>query len=234
MDFLSHALRKISRQGAVVLRLPQIVPIAGFLVVILVGSLLLWLPWSHDPHAVSYLNALFTSTSAVCVTGLTTVNTAADYTVAGQVVILILIQIGGLGVMTYAAMAVTLLRRRLSLRARAALHDSLFQNDAARDFKRRFWQIISVTLALEALGTLALFLALLPSSESGAAAWSAVFHAISAFCNAGFSILPNNLVDVRGNHMFMAIIALLVVFGGLGFTVLHELFGDLARIDPAT
>ncbi len=227
---LSHSIRRFLGRIALVLRLPQVIPVVGFLVVILVGSLLLWLPWSHQAHAVGYLNALFTSTSAVCVTGLTTVSTASDYSVAGQVVILILIQIGGLGVMTYAAMAVTLFRRRMSLRARAALHDSLFQNDAARDFKRRFWQIVSVTLALEMIGTLILFLAMLPSTGSGSAAWSAVFHSISAFCNAGFSILPNNLADIRGNHLFMTVIALLIVVGGLGFTVLHEVFVDMIRM----
>ena len=84
------------------------IPVAGFLAVILIGSALLILPWSHHPGAVGYLDALFTSTSAVCVTGLVTVNTATDYTVAGQVVIIVLIQIGGLGVMTYAALALTL------------------------------------------------------------------------------------------------------------------------------
>ena len=109
------------------LRVPQTLPVAGFATVILIGSLLLWLPWSHTAGTVSYLDALFTSTSAVCVTGLTTISTADDFTVAGQVVILVLIQIGGLGVMTYAALVLSLLRRRMSLRAQAALHDSLFQ-----------------------------------------------------------------------------------------------------------
>jgi trk system potassium uptake protein TrkH len=227
---IPHAVDQATKRVASLLRLPQIIPVTGFLAVILVGSLLLWLPWSHQSGAVHYLDALFTSTSAVCVTGLTTVNTATDYTVAGQVVIIVLIQIGGLGVMTYAAMAVTLLRRRMSLRARAALHDSFFQSDAARDFKRRFWQIISITLALEAVGTLVLFFALLPSTKSGSAAWSAVFHSVSAFCNAGFSILPNNLTDVRGNQLFMAAISTLIILGGLGFLVLHELFGELRRL----
>lgn len=212
------------------LRVPQALPALGFAAIILIGSALLWMPWSHQAGAVGYLNALFTSTSAVCVTGLVTVSTASDYTVAGQVVIIVLIQIGGLGVMTYAAMALTLLRRRLSLRTQAALHDSLFQRDEARDFKRRFWQIITITLAVEAAGALILFLSLLPSTESGSAAWSAVFHSISSFCNAGFSILPNNLIDVRSNHLFMAIVMILIIVGGLGFTVLHELAREARRI----
>jgi trk/ktr system potassium uptake protein len=199
------------------------------LAVILIGSALLWSPWSHQPGAVGYLDALFTSTSAVCVTGLVTVNTANEYTVAGQVVILVLIQIGGLGVMTYAAMALSILRRRLSLRTQAALHDSLFQRDEARDFKRRFRQIVTITLSVEAVGTLLLFLCLLPSTNSGPAAWRAAFHSISAFCNAGFSIFPNNMVDMRTNHLFLAIIMILIVLGGMGFMVLHELSWEAKR-----
>jgi len=211
-------------------RVPQTIPVLGFLAVILAGSVFLFLPWSHQAGAISYLDALFTSTSAVCVTGLVTVSTATDYTVAGQVVILVLIQIGGLGVMTYAAMVLTLLRRRMSLRAQTALEDALFQHDAAKGFRRRFWQIVGITLGLEALGALLLFFALLPSEGTGAAAWSAVFHSISAFCNAGFSILPNNLLDVRDNHVFVAVIAILVVCGGLGFTVLHEAASEIRRV----
>jgi len=223
-------MRLASRRILAVLRAPQALPVAGFLAVILVGSALLWAPWSHQADAVGYLDALFTSTSAVCVTGLVTVNTATDYTVAGQVVILLLIQVGGLGVMTYAAMAFTLLGRRMSLRAQAALRDSLFQHDAARDFKRRVRQIVGMTFALEAVGALVLFFALLPGSPNGSAAWSAIFHSISSFCNAGFSIFTNNLVDVRTNHLFLAVAAILMLLGGLGFIVLHELFGKTGRL----
>jgi trk system potassium uptake protein len=213
-----------------VLRAPQAVPAAGFLAVILVGSLLLSLPWSHEPGAVSYLDALFTSTSAVCVTGLVTVNTAHDFTVAGQVVILLLIQIGGLGVLAYAAMAYSLLGRRLSLRTQAAIRSSLFQQDAARDFRRRLKQILTLVVGAEGVGTLVLFFTLLPQAETGAAAWSAVFHTISAFCNAGFSILPDNLAGAGLNGFSVGIIAVLIILGGLGLVVLSEIWGELKRV----
>lgn len=211
-------------------KVPQAIPALGFLAIILAGSGLLAAPWSHPPGAVGYLDALFTSTSAVCVTGLTTVSTATDYTVLGQATILLLIQIGGLGVMTYAAIAFTLLRRRMSLRTQAALHDSLFQADQARDFRRRFRQIVAITFGAEAAGMLLMFLSLLPDFATRTAAWQAIFHAISAFCNAGFSVLPNNLVDIRGNHVFMLVVMVLIVLGGLGFIVLHEIFAELARV----
>lgn len=222
-------LRRFFGRAVAAASVPQALPAFGFLAVILVGSALLVEPWAHVPGTVSYLDALFTSTSAVCVTGLVTVNTGLDYTVAGQVVILALIQIGGLGVMTYAAVVLSLLRRRMSLRTQAALHESLFQSDQARDFKRRFWQIITVTFGIEAVGVLVLFLCLLPGSGSGTAAWSALFHSVSAFCNAGFSIFPGNLMDVRGDHVFLGMIMVLIVAGGLGFVVLHELFAEAGR-----
>jgi len=223
-------MRKTIRRLVGAMRVPQALPAVGFLAVILVGSALLWSPWAHLPGTVDYLDALFTSTSAVCVTGLVTVDTATDYSVAGQVIILVLIQIGGLGVMTYAAMALTVLRRRMSLRTMAALHDTLFQRDAARDFKRRFWQIVSITLVVEAIGALVLFLTLLPGAGSKKAAWEALFHSISAFCNAGFSIFPTNLVDIRSNYLFMGMVTILIVVGGLGFTVMHELIGEGGRV----
>ena len=224
------SVRVAIRRFFVALRLPQALPAVGFAAVILIGSVLLWLPWSHTPDSVGYLDALFTSTSAVCVTGLVTVNTATDYTVAGQVIILLLIQIGGLGVMVYAAMALSLLGRRISLRAQAALHDSLFQKDQARDFKRLFRQIVAITLAVEAAGAVLMFFSLLPGRTAASAAWQAVFHSISSFCNAGFSIFADNLVNIRSNHVFMVVVMVLIVLGGLGFMVLHELFGETVRV----
>jgi len=181
----------------------------------------------HRLGAVSYLDALFTSTSAVCVTGLTTVNTATDFTVAGQSVILVLIQLGGLGIMAYAGMALALAHRRLSLRTRAAVADSLFYGETGREFARRLRQIFAAAFGVEAAGVLLLFVTLLGQTEAPRAAWLALFHGVSAFCNAGFSVLPDNLVGVRGNHPFMAVIALLIVCGGLGLVVLHEFWERL-------
>ncbi len=224
----------VIRRLLVAVRLPQALPALGFAVVIAIGSVLLWLPWSHAAGSVSYLDALFTSTSAVCVTGLVTVNTATDFTPAGQVIILVLIQIGGLGVMVYAAMALSLLGRRISLRTQAALHESLFQKDEARNFKRLFRQIVGITFAVEAAGAVLMFFSLLPGRATASAAWQAVFHSISSFCNAGFSIFADNLVDVRSNHAFMAVVMVLIVMGGLGFLVLRELFGETLRIATRT
>ncbi|MGB9879348.1 MAG: potassium transporter TrkG, partial [Anaerolineae bacterium] len=180
-------------------------------------------PPMHREGAVPYVDALFTSTSALCVTGLTTVNTARDFTVAGQTVILVLIQLGGLGIMAYAALALSLVSLRVSLRTRAALESSLFQQETGRLFIARLRQVFVFALGTEALGALLLSLILLPKHSLPSAAWSAVFHSVSAFCNAGFSIYPENLEAVRGNHLFLLVVSLLIVSGGLGFIVLAEL-----------
>lgn len=109
------------------LKAPQSVLLGSFAGVILMGALCLWLPWSHRPGSVSFVDALFTSTSAVCVTGLTVVDTATDFTLLGQVIIVFLIQIGGLGVMTFAALALQVVGRRLSLISQAVLSDVFFK-----------------------------------------------------------------------------------------------------------
>jgi trk system potassium uptake protein TrkH len=156
------------------------------------------------------------------------VNTGSGFTLPGQVVILLLIQVGGLGVMTFAAVAFQVLGLRLPLVSQAALQDSIFGRDAARDLGRVFWRILKLTALIELGGAVVLFFCALPASGAASSAFIAVFHAVSAFCNAGFSIYRNNLVDVRGNHGFIAACGLLIVAGGLGHTVLVELW-DAAK-----
>lgn len=206
------------------IRSPQVLLVLGFAAVILAGAVLLWLPIASPGGRVSFLDALFTATSATCVTGLTVVSTGSDYTLPGQLVIILLIQVGGLGVMTFAAVAFQVLGLRLPLVSQAALQDSIFGRDAARDLGRVFWRILKLTALIELGGAGVIFLSILPASGAASSAFIAVFHAISAFCNAGFSIYQNNLVDVRGNHVFIAACGLLIVAGGLGHTVLVELW----------
>ncbi|MBM4300948.1 MAG: ATPase [Deltaproteobacteria bacterium] len=207
------------------LGLPEALLIIGFGGVIILGTLLLRLPWTHQPGKVSFLNALFTSTSAVCVTGLTVVDTGTDFTRFGQIVILLLIQAGGLGIMTFAALMFQFLGRRLSLRSQSVLHGSFFQQDIGVNFKTMFRRILWLTAVTELLGVAVLFAALLPqAAHLGETLFQSVFHAVSAFCNAGFSLYKDNLVEVRHNHLFTIAIMGLIVIGGLGHTVVHELW----------
>jgi len=205
------------------LKSPQFLLIGGFAGVIFTGSILLWLPWAHQPGQVSYLTALFTATSAVCVTGLVVVDTGTVYTPFGQIVILLLIQTGGLGVMTFAALTFQMLGRRLSLQSQMVLHDSFFQQDIGSDFRRQFYRILLTTASIEVAGMAVIALALVwRTGEIGFSLYSAVFHAISAFCNAGFSIYRQNLMDLRDNPVILVTIMLLIITGGLGHAVLLE------------
>jgi trk system potassium uptake protein len=205
-------------------RSPHVLVVGGFAALILVGALVLMLPWAHQPGKVTFVDALFTSTSAVCVTGLAVVDTGTDYTFFGQVTILVLIQAGGLGVMTFAALAFGVVGRRLSLQSQALVYDSFFQRDQAMGFQNTFRAILVLTFCIEGVGALLLIPVLDPGSNLGAAVFSAVFHAVSAFCNAGFSVRSDNLVGVRDSALFVWVIMTLIVLGGLGFTVLHEIW----------
>lgn len=207
-----------------VLRSPQTALVGSFAGVILIGALFLWLPWSSRPGAVSFVDALFTSTSAVCVTGLTVVDTVTDFTFPGKVIIVILIQIGGLGTMTFAALALQLAGRRMSLMSQALVSDSFFQRDVANEFRGTFIRILTITVIIEGVGTVLLFSAVWSRMDLGDAAFFAVFHSVSAFCNAGFSTWTDNLVAVRDSPLFLSVIMALIVAGGLGYLVLHEIW----------
>ena len=190
---------------------------------ILAGTLLLSLPFSHGRSTVSALDAFFTATSAVCVTGLATVDTGRDFSLAGQWIILGLIQFGGLGILTFLALALRALGRRMDLQSQAAVEDSLFQKNYAEQFTDSFRRILKVVAIIELLGALILFVALAPGHAVGHSLYSAVFHSISAFCNAGFSIYSDSLEGLRGNPVFMTVIMLLIFMGGIGHAVLGEL-----------
>jgi trk system potassium uptake protein len=200
---------------------PQTWLVTSFAAVILLGALLLCLPWSQHGR-VSFLDALFTSTSAVCVTGLTVVDTGTEFTMFGQIIIVMLIQAGGLGIMTFAGLTFQFLGRRMSLQSQAVLQDTFFQRDVGGEFKHTLSMIVMMTFVIEATGALLMWTMLLPTTDVGPALFSAIFHSVSAFCNAGFSIYPDNLIGVRGNPGILIVIMLLIIFGGLGYTVLNE------------
>lgn len=218
-------------------KMPQVLLIGGFASVILTGTLLLLLPWSQTKGDIGFVDALFTATSAVCVTGLIVVDTATAYSRFGQTVIMLLIQVGGLGIMTFAALAYLILGRRLSLASQAALHDAFFQRDLGIEFKKKFRQILLITAIIELAGLVCLCLALLwRGTPLPQALFSALFHAVSAFCNAGFSIYSDNLMGLRDSPVIMACIMALIVLGGLGHMVLTELwhYGRLRLRKPAS
>ncbi len=204
---------------------PQAMLVWGFAGAIAIGTILLWLPFAHQPGRVGLLDALFTATSAVCVTGLAVADTGTDFTLFGQIVILLLIQLGGLGVMTFAAIAFKALGMRLSLVSQAAVQDSMFQKDVAVLFKSVFGGILALTLIIEFIGAAVLFAFLAPLKGASGAAFTSVFHSVSAFCNAGFSLYPDSLVGLRETGGLALAVAILIVLGGLGHTTLYEIMG---------
>jgi len=212
-----------------IFRLPEAMLVGSFAGVILLGAIILTLPWAAQSQRISFIDALFTSTSAVCVTGLTVVDTGTAYNFFGQVVILLLIQAGGLGIMTFAGLFFHLLGQRLSLKSQALLHGSFFQQDVGVDFRRMFKQILWITAITEFSGAVLIFIALLwRATPPAQAIFSAVFHAVSAFCNAGFSIYKDNLIAVRDSHLFTFTIMALIVIGGLGHMVVRELWDKVS------
>ncbi|WP_448811935.1 TrkH family potassium uptake protein [Agromyces bauzanensis] len=199
--------------------------VVGFSTAILAGTLLLLLPVSSaDDRPTTFVDALFTATSAVCVTGLVVVDTPTHWSPFGQVVILVLIQLGGLGIMIFASLIGLVLARRLSVRARlnTAAEAKSVGFDDVRGLVRG---IVLISFAIEAAVFVLLFPRLLFGYGYGVgeAAWQAVFHAVSSFNNAGFSLYSDNLVRFVGDPFICLPIAAAVILGGLGFPVILQL-----------
>ena len=168
---------------------PLALPIHLFAGAILCGAFLLCQPVSCQGRPISFLDALFTATSAACVTGLAVVDTGTAFTRFGQTVILALIQLGGLGIMTFSTLIFYLWRRRVSLTDHIAVGQSLL-HAAAFHLGRFLVRMAAATAFIEAVGAVALHML----DPQGFAPYSAVFHSISAFCNAGFGLFPDNLM----------------------------------------
>lgn len=205
----------------------------SFLALILLGTVLLKLPWSTPPEQpISWIDSLFTATSAVCVTGLIVRDTGSEFTVVGQIVILALIQLGGLGLMTFWLLLASGIRGRLSLAGRQVLEQTLADAGARGDVRPVLRLVFVFAGVTELIGFGLLTVVFRRSMEWGEAAWMALFHTVSAFCNAGFSLWSDSLMRFRGawgvNLVFMA----LIVLGGLGFLTVHELKRCRGRFRP--
>ncbi len=215
------------RSGRVLLRLaqkPSMMLIGSFAAMILLGSLLLTLPISVTQLGhVSYVDALFTMTSAVCVTGLAVNDVGTTFTLFGQGVILTGIQLGGIGIMTIAALALAF-SSNTSLQSQLR-YAEMMDARTLTDLRTIVVSILAGTFVIEAIGAFALWSMFTGDPRLGeqSALWMAVFHSVSAFCNAGFSLFPGGLTQFAGDFGVQLTIMLLIVFGGLGFPVMSEL-----------
>lgn len=201
---------------------PEVMLVLSFGGLILTGAVLLAMPFSWgEGRTIGFLDALFTATSAVCVTGLITLDTATAWSPAGQGIILALIQLGGLGILTFSTFFVFLLGRPLSLNQRGILarsHGKLTRL-AMRGLLVR---IVGYALAIEAIGAVVLSLYFAREGGLGSGIWQGVFHAVSAFCNAGFSLFPANLQAYAGSWVVNLTIMGLIILGGIGFIVITD------------
>lgn len=197
--------------------------VGSFLLLILAGTTLLaTVPAFFTAGRLSWLDALFTATSAVCVTGLIVVDTATYFSPAGQLFLLLLIQLGGLGMISFASVIILGIRGRLSLRQEEATTSLA---DVAPDINVRQLtrNVVRFTIAFEAIGALLLWLAWGWRIGWASALWHAVFHAVSAFCNAGFSTFTLSLIPFQRDPFTLVVLAALIIAGGLGFLTIQEL-----------
>ncbi len=217
--------------------------VGSFAVLCIIGSGLLMLPVAvpQDAPAPYYIDALFTATSATCVTGLIVRDTGSDWSPFGQGVILILIQLGGLGLMMFGTMLALMLGKGLSLRGADAMGQVL-ATERIGQVGRTIGFVVLVTLVAEVIGAIGFYGMFASASENGTttpvgtAIWQSVFHSISSFCNAGFSLFDQNLTEgvrdawkkpLRDHWQIMAVMAPLIILGGLGFPVLQNCAGTI-------
>lgn len=204
---------------------PYQVLVLGFLMLILTGAVLLSTPWAVKDGGIDWLTALFTATSAVCVTGLVVVDTQTHWSMFGQIVIIILIQVGGLGIMSFTTFFALLLGKKIQLKQRILMQQAL-NKSSIEGVVNIFRHLLVFTFAFEAIGAAILAIHWAPSLGLPKALWYGVFHSISAFNNAGFDLFGNfsSLTYYAGDFITNIVISSLIIAGGLGFIVLYELY----------
>jgi trk system potassium uptake protein TrkH len=196
----------------------------GFLAVIGLGTLLLIMPFSHtNGEWGDFITSLFTATSAVCVTGLIVVDTGTYFSFWGELIILLLISIGGLGYMTTTTFLMLIIGRKFDLRQKFAIQDS-FDRPFLQGSRNLIRSIIATTLVFEILGILLMFQIFEAKYGTYQGLWLALFHSISAWNNAGFSLFPDNLVGYNTSLTINFAITMLIILGGIGYQVIIELY----------
>ncbi|AYW47160.1 Trk family potassium uptake protein [Tetragenococcus osmophilus] len=195
----------------------------GFASLILSGAGVLMLPISSRGGEITpFIDSLFTATSAVCVTGLTTLTTSEHWTFFGQAVILLLIEIGGLGFMSIPVFFFVLSKRKISLSTRMVLQESI-NSDRLSGEVRSILNIIKIATAIQTLGVILLAIRFVPLFGWKKGLWYSLFHAVSSFCNAGFDLFGNSLIGFQNDPWVLTVIGCLIIAGGLGFFVWSDL-----------
>jgi trk system potassium uptake protein TrkH len=210
------------RISEAIVRSPARTAIIGFTLVILAGTILLMFPVAAVQEHLGFVDALFTSTSAVCVTGLTVVDTGSTLSLFGQSVLLVLIQIGGLGIMTMSTLFLMLAGRRPGIAGQIVVQDT-FTHSRDRHISSILKDVVVFTCIIEGLGVAFMFFCFLPGNGVKRALFLSIFHSVSAFCNAGFSLFSDSFVGYRNNWVLNMVVCGLIICGGIGVLVLSEL-----------
>jgi trk system potassium uptake protein TrkH len=208
---------------------PPRIFVLSFVGVILIGAILLSFPISAANIPLQFIDALFTSTSAVCVTGLVVIDVGKDLSTLGQVLTILLFQIGGLGIITFSTIFFVLMGRGLSFKGREIVQ-STFLHTPTRDFFAILKSVLWFTFFFEFLGTLLLFIRFSKDFSLGMAFYQALYHAISAFNNCGYSLFSDSLIRYQGDWIVNLTVIGLLVIGGIGFIVQYEIFAKLRGI----
>lgn len=202
---------------------------AGFLGLIFLGGVLLWLPISNT-WPIPFVDALFTAATAVCVTGLVTVTPAVQFTLFGKIVLLILIQIGGLGVIACVTAFFLILRRRISLKERVIIQES-YSMESLSGMVAMVIRILKGTFVVETAGAILYAFQFIPEFGLVKGIWYSVFHAVSAFCNAGVDILgDSSFIRYAGNPLISFTTIVLIILSGLGFPVWQDLMQNIRQV----
>jgi len=205
---------------------PQKIFIFSFASVILIGAVLLWLPFSAGRGHISFIDALFCSASAVCVTGLAVLDIGNDLSITGQIITMVLFQIGGLGIITFSVVLFGIMGRGISFKGRDIVQ-STFLHTPRRDFFVIMKWVLGLTFIIEAVGTLLLFVRFSQDFSPGWAFYHAIYNAISAFNNCGYSLFSDNLMGYQSDITVNLTIMGLIVLGGIGFIVQYEVLSRL-------
>ncbi len=212
---------------------PKIVAV-GFALIIIIGAVLLTLPISSKHGSAAFMDALFTSASATCITGLVPFDTFSNWSVFGQIVILCMIQIGGLGFITVLSLFVNVFRKRMSLKYKMLLKESVGSLRLA-DVKTLVKTVIVFTASCELAGAVILAVRFVPLTDVRRGIYMAVFTSVSAFCNAGFDLMgmfspSSSLVTVNHDPIIILTVSVLIIFGGIGFIVWQDLKNKKFRL----
>lgn len=205
---------------------PARIFVLSFATLILLGTLALWIPFSASRESLRFVDAFFTAASAVCVTGLATIDIGKDLSLIGQLITLVLFQVGGLGIITFSVILFALIGRGISFKGRE-ITQSAFLHSPQKDFHLIIKKVLRYTLLIETAGALLLFAQFFQEFPMGRALYFAVYHAVSAFNNCGYALFPDSLIRYQGNVLVNVTVMVLIILGGIGFIVQQEVIAKL-------